>query len=236
MDGAEDEKSESKRIANAKSVLKVSILTIINGGDNISTYIPLFSRAKGAEVAVYVVVYNILVGVWCFVAFLIMKQKHILQIAQKYAEFIIPFLYIGLGIYITEKSQCYPWLVDNINNQFLGNPGQIVMGVVTAFFLSFVMAIMIWVRLHKQNTTLTSNEDISLKENMPNPAQSEHDVGPLSASIISKTTDYSHTDPLGSIRGETRLTEGSLGKEQLAPNNNPQPQGASADDEIQVAS
>lgn len=45
----------------------------MNGADNIGTYVPLFSRAKGAEIAVYVVTYYILLGLWCLAAFLIMK-------------------------------------------------------------------------------------------------------------------------------------------------------------------
>ena len=235
-DSTEEEESESNRIANAKSVLKVAIITIMNGGDNISTYIPLFSQAKGAAIAVYAIVYYILIGVWCFVAFLIMKQKHVLRIAQKYASFVIPFLYIGLGIYIVVKSDCYPWSVDKINNQFLGNPGQVVMGVVTAFLLSSSMGIMVWVRSRKQKRTLTGNEDISLTENSPNIAQSEHDDGPLSASAISKHSDHPHADRLGSDGGETRSIEGGLSEEQSAPNNKVQPQGPSAHGEIQVAS
>ncbi|KAL8788287.1 MAG: hypothetical protein Q9195_007384 [Heterodermia aff. obscurata] len=213
-DSTEGEESESKRIANAKSVLKVAIITIMNGGDNISTYIPLFSQAKGAEIAVYAIVYYILIGVWCFVAFLIMKQKQILRIAQKYASFIIPFLYIGLGIYIIVKSHCYPWSIDKINNQFFGNPGQTIMSVVTVFLLSSSMGIMVWIRLQKQKRTLTSDEDIELTENTPNIAQSEHD--------------------LRSDRGKTRSIEGGLSKEQLASNNKMQSQGAVADDEIQM--
>ncbi|KAL9041449.1 MAG: hypothetical protein Q9214_004107 [Letrouitia sp. 1 TL-2023] len=192
-DGIEEDKSESKRIANAKSVLKVASITIMNGGDNISTYIPLFSQAKGAEVAVYAIIYYILLGVWCCVAFLIMKQKHILRIAQKYASFLIPFLYIGLGIYIVVKSDCYPWSIDNIDNQFVGNPGQIVMGIVTAFLLSSIMGIMVWVRMQKQKRALPSNEEISLPENTPDIAKSEHEDGPLSASTNSKHADQPRT-------------------------------------------
>lgn len=39
------------------------------------TYVPLFSQAKGAEIAVYVVIYYILLGVWCFAAVLRRKSE-----------------------------------------------------------------------------------------------------------------------------------------------------------------
>ncbi|EUC43590.1 hypothetical protein COCMIDRAFT_100405 [Bipolaris oryzae ATCC 44560] len=147
----EEEEPESQRIANAKTILKVVTITIMNGGDNIGTYIPLFSQVQGAEIAIYVVTYYILLGVLCLITFLIMKQKHLVHVAEKYASFIIPFLYIGLGIYITVKSECFPWTVHEIDGQLLGNPGKIVMGVVASFTLSFVMAGMVWIRMRKQN-------------------------------------------------------------------------------------
>ncbi|KAF3216389.1 hypothetical protein TWF679_003009 [Orbilia oligospora] len=70
----------------------------MNGGDNIGTYVPLFSQAEAAEIAVYVVTYYILLGIWCLIAFLIIKQRHILLIAQKYAGVVVPLLYVGLGV------------------------------------------------------------------------------------------------------------------------------------------
>ncbi|EMD65254.1 hypothetical protein COCSADRAFT_356658 [Bipolaris sorokiniana ND90Pr] len=92
-----------------------------------------------AAIAIYVVTYYILLGVLCLITFLTMKQKHIVHIAEKYASFIIPFLCIGLGIYIT--------LI-----QLLGNPGKIVINVVTSFILFFIMAGMVWIRMRKRNS------------------------------------------------------------------------------------
>ena len=73
------EKEEEPELPNAagmKSILKVSVITVMNEGDNIGTYVPLFSQAKGAEIAVYVVIYYILLGIWCLAALLVMRQKH----------------------------------------------------------------------------------------------------------------------------------------------------------------
>ena len=49
--------------AGMKSILKFSLITLMNGGDNIGIYISLFWQAKGAEIAVYLVIYYILLGV-----------------------------------------------------------------------------------------------------------------------------------------------------------------------------
>src|SRR5207248_951786 len=52
-----EEEPEESSISGVKSILKVASITVINGADNIGTYVPLFSQAKGAEIAIYVVVY-----------------------------------------------------------------------------------------------------------------------------------------------------------------------------------
>lgn len=164
QDNAEEEQPAPTHLASAKSVLKVSAITMMNGGDNIGTYVPLFAQAAGAEIAVYVVVYYILLGVWCLIAYLLMNERHVLRIAERYATFAIPFLYIGLGIYIVVTSDCYPWSIHEIDDQFLGDPGQTVMGVVTTFLLSSIMAIMVWARMRKRRTT--SDREVSLTENL----------------------------------------------------------------------
>lgn len=117
-----------------------------------------------------------------------MKQKHILRIAEKYASFVIPFLYIGLGIYIVVKSDCYPWSIDEIDNQFVGDPGQIVIGVTTALPLSFIMGLMVWLKMRKQSRTSTSNGKIPLAENARIVGKNENDDGPLNA------TNSKHVD------------------------------------------
>ncbi|KAE9375946.1 Cad-domain-containing protein [Stipitochalara longipes BDJ] len=146
----EEEEEDTAKLAGLKSILKVSAITVMNGGDNIGTYIPLFSQAKGEEIAVYVVVYYILLGVWCLVAYLIMGQKHVLKLVERYMAWVIPFLYIGLGIYITVKSHAYPWAVQEIDGRFLGNPGKTIMGVVTAGTVSTVIGAMLWLKLRKR--------------------------------------------------------------------------------------
>ncbi|KAK6543078.1 hypothetical protein TWF694_007001 [Orbilia ellipsospora] len=136
-----------------KSIFKVSLVTVVNGGDNIGTYVPLFAQAKGAEIAVYIVIYYIMLALWCLSAFLVMKQKHILQVAQKYARVVIPVLYIGLGVYITIKSSCYPWSIRQINDSTGGDArdlGAIIMGVATTAVFLACIGVMLWLGLRKR--------------------------------------------------------------------------------------
>ncbi|KAI6322194.1 hypothetical protein MCOR30_007744 [Pyricularia oryzae] len=160
-------------IVGIKSILKVASITVINGADNISTYIPLFSQAKGAEVAVYVVTYYILLGVWCLAAFLIMKQRHILRIAQKYASIAVPFLYMGLGIFIIVESECYPWSIERIDDGLAAHPGRIIMGVVTTVVLLCCIGAMLWMRWRKRAQTQPEAEGLE---------QAASEVGPVASS------------------------------------------------------
>lgn len=145
-----EEEPENSNIAGVKSVLKLSTITVMNGGDNIGTYVPLFSQAKGVEIAVYVVTYYILLGVWCLVAFLVMKQKHILHMAQRYANVVVPLLYMGLGVYIIVKSSCYPWSIQHIDDSTSTHSGRIIMAIVTTFLLLVCISVMLWFRLRKK--------------------------------------------------------------------------------------
>ena len=157
----EDDSESSSRIQALKSILKVSSITVMNGGDNIGTYIPLFSQVEGAEIAVYVVVYYIMLGLWCLAAFLMMKQKHILHLIQKYVGVLIPFLYMGLGVYIVVKSDCYPWSIEHIDDSISAHPGRSILAAVTAFVLLAVSIAMIWFKWSRRAASPTTDGEIS---------------------------------------------------------------------------
>lgn len=171
-----EEESQQSNLAGAKSIFKVAIITVMNGGDNIGTYIPLFSQAKGAEIAVYVVIYYILLGVWCLVGFLVIKQKHILRIAQKYASIVVPFLYAGLGIFIIVKSDCYPWSIEQIDDENSTHPGRVIMAVVTTVLLLACIGAFSWFKLRRKVAQPTPDDwdanqtrlEVNLSENQEN--------------------------------------------------------------------
>jgi cadmium resistance protein CadD (predicted permease) len=166
----EEEDSEKSNIAGMKSILKVSVITLMNGGDNIGTYIPLFSQAKKAEIAVYVVVYYVLLGIWCIIAWLIMAQKRFVHLVEVYMGILIPFLYLGLGVYITIKSSCYPWSIEHIDDRFLGNPGTTIMAIVTTFLLLTCIGSMLWFKLRKKAIQSTTDDNIPQeRDGLPTP-------------------------------------------------------------------
>jgi cadmium resistance protein CadD (predicted permease) len=163
----EDEESEKSKISGVKIILRVSAITVMNGGDNIGTYMPLFAQAKGAEIAVYIVTYYILVGVWCLVAFLVMKQRHILLRAKKYASVVVPVLYLGLGVYIIIMSSCYSWSTEHNDESTSTHLGQSIMAVLITVLLLACIGAVLWCKLRKE---ASQHPDFDLSQgNSPSP-------------------------------------------------------------------
>ena len=79
---------------------KVAAVTVANGGDNISIYIPLFAGSKLASLAVTLAVFFFMVGVWCAIAYLLTRQPTIAYVLTRYGKNIVPFVLIGLGLLI----------------------------------------------------------------------------------------------------------------------------------------
>lgn len=203
----EGDGAEVSRFGSMKSVFKVGLVTIMNGGDNIGTYIPLFSQAKGAEIAVYVVVYYILMGVWCLAAYLVMKQRHVMRLAQKYAEYIVPFLYMGLGIYIVVKSDAYPWSIARIDAHISSHPGSLVMGVVTAGLLLLCiggMGLFQWWKRKKDSSVVDETGDDGVE------SRSMDDGLSMSRAEVDETGEEQKATGQIPVPGDTQKTTGVI--------------------------
>ncbi|HLO87169.1 MAG TPA: cadmium resistance transporter [Nostocaceae cyanobacterium] len=79
---------------------QVAAVTLANGGDNISIYIPLFAGHNLASLGVILAVFLLMVGVWCAVAYLLTRQATIAYVLSRYGKKIVPFVLIGLGSFI----------------------------------------------------------------------------------------------------------------------------------------
>jgi cadmium resistance protein CadD (predicted permease) len=81
-------------------VLAVALVTIANGGDNIGVYTPLFANIGGWVVSIYVVVFLVLTGAWCFLANRLVNQPKIRTVLSRYGRIILPVFLILLGLFI----------------------------------------------------------------------------------------------------------------------------------------
>jgi cadmium resistance protein CadD (predicted permease) len=91
-------------------ILKIASITVANGADNIAIYTPLFAQASKWQICVYIGIFLGMIFVWLIISYLFINFRPILNLAQKYAHYIVPLVFIGIGIYILVKSECFPWL------------------------------------------------------------------------------------------------------------------------------
>lgn len=86
---------------------KVAAVTIANRGDNIGIYLPLFASSQLFSLAVVLSVFFLLVGVWCYIAYRLARQPAVADVLSRYGEALVPFVFIGLGIFILLESGTY---------------------------------------------------------------------------------------------------------------------------------
>lgn len=87
------------------SFLSVAGITISNGGDNIGIYTPLFATYHSIiEVMILILVFMFMTAFWCGIGYYLVKHPLIAVPFRKNAHIILPFVLIGLGIYIIISS------------------------------------------------------------------------------------------------------------------------------------
>jgi cadmium resistance protein CadD (predicted permease) len=80
-------------------------VTFSNGGDNIGIYTPLFAKYNGfGEVSILVVIFMLMTGIWYLVGYYLVNHPSISNRLRKTGHIILPFVLIGLGIYIIVDS------------------------------------------------------------------------------------------------------------------------------------
>lgn len=80
-------------------VLSVMGVTIANGGDNLSVYIPLFANDLRL-IPAYAAVFAIMTGVWCAMGYALVNNPVAGKQVRRYGHVALPFVLVGLGLYI----------------------------------------------------------------------------------------------------------------------------------------
>ena len=83
----------------------VAALTVANGTDNISVYVPLFAHSSLTSLIVILSIFFCLVSVWCYAAQKLTNYLFITQLINSYSNFFVGLFLIFLGIFIVLDSQ-----------------------------------------------------------------------------------------------------------------------------------
>ncbi len=111
-DASTQEKAEIEEFENlnvssffAPQTYSVAAVTIANGSDNISVYVPLFANSSFVTLLIILIIFFALLAVWCYVADKLTHQRTIAELITDYGNYLVPFVLMGLGAFIVLKSE-----------------------------------------------------------------------------------------------------------------------------------
>jgi cadmium resistance transport/sequestration family protein len=86
---------------------QVAAVTFANGGDNIAIYVPLFAHSTLPELLIILGTFLIMITLWCAIALSLAKHPLLSQTLTRYGHRLVPFVLIGLGLFIFFDSKTY---------------------------------------------------------------------------------------------------------------------------------
>jgi cadmium resistance protein CadD (predicted permease) len=93
-------RSDTKeRDISTESVASIALLTLSNGADNISVYVPFFVIGR-AQLWLILIAYAALIALWCFVGRWLGNHSLILRSVDRLGHWAVPLVFVGLGIYV----------------------------------------------------------------------------------------------------------------------------------------
>lgn len=101
-DGEEPDGKRERRAFG--TVARVALVTLSDGADNIGIYIPLFAGFEIWQFAVVIIIFLVMVSVFCLLGMLISSLPRLERLITKHKRFIIPITYILIGVYVILKN------------------------------------------------------------------------------------------------------------------------------------
>jgi cadmium resistance protein CadD (predicted permease) len=97
-------KTEEEAQPTAVGILQVATVTVVNGGDNIAAYTPIFATQGSQDIVATLAVFAVLTLVWCFAALGLVRHTALGKPLRSYGHVLLPFILIGLGGLILYRS------------------------------------------------------------------------------------------------------------------------------------
>lgn len=93
-----DNDDESPVVAG--NAFAVAGVTIANGADNIAVYTPMFRTIGVAASVVTVVVFAVLVAVWCLAASWLGSHRRVIAVVERWGHWLVPVVFVVIGAVI----------------------------------------------------------------------------------------------------------------------------------------
>lgn len=88
----------------AAGVLSVAAVTIANGADNLSVYIPLFRTLGPRDSLLTVAVFAVMVAVWLAAGFWLGGHKRVVALVERFGRWLVPVVFVAIGTLILIRS------------------------------------------------------------------------------------------------------------------------------------
>ncbi|RGO20899.1 quaternary ammonium transporter [Bacillus cereus] len=86
------------------SLFKVAAITLANGADNISIYIPMFTSQSLEANFVTLIIFFCMIAIWCLISYTLLRAPILAKVLERNCHIIVPIVLIGLGMFILFRS------------------------------------------------------------------------------------------------------------------------------------
>ena len=98
-----DDEDDGQKSALGGAV-RVALVTVANGADNLGVYIPLFAGYSAWKTAVAGIVFLLMTALWCLLSQKLSEMPFLRRFLGKYKRVLVPCVLILLGMYILAEA------------------------------------------------------------------------------------------------------------------------------------
>ncbi len=92
--------------------LGVAGVTVANGADNVAVYVPVFRTLGAADTAVLVLVFVVLVALWCAAGAWLGSHPRVTRLVERAGRWLVPTVFVAIGVVILATSGVVGHLLD----------------------------------------------------------------------------------------------------------------------------
>ena len=87
--------------------MSMIFIVLASSADDFSIYVPYFTTLNATEILVSIIVILIMIGVLLYVGYRLAHLNFVSEKIEKYERWIVPIVFIGLGIYIMFENDTF---------------------------------------------------------------------------------------------------------------------------------
>ncbi|MDG4811341.1 cadmium resistance transporter [Micromonospora sp. WMMD1120] len=85
---------------------------VVFAADNVAVYVPVFRALGVADSAVFLLVFVLLIAVWCAVGAWLGGHPRVVRLVERVGHRLVPAIFVGIGVLILVSSGVLGRLVD----------------------------------------------------------------------------------------------------------------------------